>query len=77
MQSRVPRYSYPKQKTKRHNDDTASRTRSKTGYLNQNVGDRTRSKLQAIYYSCGQEVYFALYNVVRAKGHANFKILDL
>jgi hypothetical protein len=44
----VPRSNLPKQKTWKHNDDVASRTRSKAGHTDQNIGGRTRSKLQAI-----------------------------
>jgi hypothetical protein len=35
----VPRSNLPKQKTRIHNDDVASRTRSKFGHTDQNVAD--------------------------------------
>jgi hypothetical protein len=47
MPYNLPGNSHSRQKTRKHNNDMAHRTRSKTGHLEQNVGDRTRSKLQA------------------------------
>ena len=58
MPCNLPGNSHSKQKTRKQNDDVASRTRSKTGHLEQNVGNRTRSKLQAICNSSSQEVFF-------------------
>jgi hypothetical protein len=47
----VPRSNLLKQKRRKHNDDVASRAKSKTGHTDQNVGDRARSKLKAIFNS--------------------------
>jgi hypothetical protein len=44
----IARSSFPKQKTRKQNDDVASRAGSKTGYIERNIGDRTRSKLYTI-----------------------------
>jgi hypothetical protein len=67
----VPRSNLPKQKTRKHNDDVASRTRSKFGHTYQNVADRTRSKLQAKCNSSSKEIFFPLYDAVMLKGREN------
>jgi hypothetical protein len=70
----VPRSNLPKQKTRKHNDDVASRTRSKFGHTDQNVADRTRSKLQAMCNSSSKEMFFPLYDAVMLEGQKNWKI---
>jgi hypothetical protein len=77
MPCNLPGNSHSIQKTRKHNDDVASRTRSKTGHLEQNVGNRTRSKLQAICNSSSQEVFFPLYNIVMFENHENYKDIHL
>jgi len=77
MPPNLPRNSHSKQKTRKQNDDVASRTRSKTGHLEQNVGNRTRSKLQAICNSSSQEVFFPLYDIVMFENNADYKDVDL
>ena len=77
MPSNLPGNSHSKQKTRKQNDDVASRTRSKTGHLEQNVGNRTRSKLQAICNSSSQEVFFPLYDIVMFEHNADYKDVDL
>jgi hypothetical protein len=73
----VPRSNLPKQKTRKHNDDVASRKRSKFGHTDQNVADRTRSKLQAIYNSSSKEMFFPLYDAAMLKGQENWKNVDV
>jgi hypothetical protein len=64
----IPNTNHSKQKTKKHNDDVDSITRSKIGHL-VNFGDISRSKLQAICNSSGQDVFFPFYHVFMLKGH--------
>jgi hypothetical protein len=75
--SSFPRTNLPKQKTRKQDDDVASRTRSKFEHTDQNVGNRTGSKLQAICNSCSGEVLFPLYNAIMLKGQENGKNVDL
>jgi hypothetical protein len=66
-----------RRKTRKYNDDVASRTRSKFGHIHQNVADRrTRSKLQAIC-NCNKEMFSPLYNPAMLKGQENWKNVDV
>jgi hypothetical protein len=76
-QNNVPRSNVPKQKTRQHNDDVASKTGSKFGHTDQNVTDRTRSKLQAICNSSSKEMFFPLYDAVMLKGQEIWKNVDV
>jgi hypothetical protein len=73
----APRRNLPKQKTRKQNEDVASRTRSKFGRTDQNVADKTKSKLQAICNSSSKELFFPLYNAVMLKGQENWKNVDV
>jgi hypothetical protein len=72
----VPRSNLSKQKTRKHNDDVASRTRSKFGHTDQNVADRARSKLQAKCNSSSKGMFFPLYDAVMLKGQKNWKNIN-
>jgi hypothetical protein len=67
----VSRGNLSKQKSRKQNDDVASRPRSKFGHTDQNVADRTRSKPQAICNSDSKEMFFPLYDAVMLKGQEN------
>jgi hypothetical protein len=73
----VSRINLPKQKTRKHNDDVASRTRSKFGHTDINVADRTRSKIQTICNSSSKEIFFPLYDAVILEGQKNLKNVDV
>jgi hypothetical protein len=72
----VPRSNLPKPKTRKHNDDVASRTWSKFGHTHQNLANRTRSKLKPLCNSSSKEMFFPLYDAVMLKGQKNSKNVD-